>query len=223
MGPLVINTPHNPTGHHFTESELRWILETAEGRGIQVLVDEAYRGAEYRDEDRLPTAALLSEKAGVLGLLSKGYGLPGLRLAWLATRNPELREAVARAKDYTTICAPAPVEFLATLALRHSQVILGRNRKLLVENLASLRAFMEVHADALEFIPPKAGSICLPVLRRGDAEAFARRLREEAGILVAPGSLLGAAPNAFRMGFGRRSFPEGLERMDAWMRSQGAG
>ena len=218
---LVVNTPHNPTGHHFTREELEWILAAARERGIQVLVDEAYRGAEYREEDRLPSAAELCPEAGALGLLSTGYGLPGLRLSWLATRNGKLRDAVARAKDYTTICAPAPAEFLGALALRHSAAILGRNRRILVENLSLLETFMERHTDRFRFIPPRAGSVCLPLLEEGagwaSAGDFARALREEAGILVAPGSLLDAPPRAFRIGFGRRSFPEALARLEAWL------
>lgn len=225
---LVVNTPHNPTGHHFSVDELRWILEAAESRGVQVLVDEAYRGAEYRDEDRLPTAPELSETAGALGLLSKGYGLPGLRVAWLATRNRALMDRVAQVKDYTTICAPAPAEFLGALALRHSDRILSRSRRTLVTNLAALEAFMGRHADRFRWTPPRAGSVCLPLLRAGDAESFCARARAEAGVLLVPGPLFDGEPRAFRMGFGRRSFREGLAALEAWLargggRARGAG
>jgi aspartate/methionine/tyrosine aminotransferase len=218
---LVVNTPHNPTGHHFTRTELQWILDQAESRGIQVLVDEAYRGAEYRDEDRLPCAAELSEQAGALGLVSKGYGLPGLRLAWLATRNQGLRDAVARAKDYTTICAPAPVEYLSTVALRHSAKILADTRAILLENLSLLQAFMERHSDRFHWTAPRAGSVCLPRLRSGPAEAFCVRAREEAGVLLAPGALFDAPPESFRMGFGRRAFKAGLAAFDGWLGGRG--
>lgn len=214
---LVINTPHNPTGHHFTLDEFRWILETAERRGVQVLVDEAYRGAEYRDADRLPTVPELSDSAASLGLLSKGYGLPGLRLAWLATRNRDLAAAVARAKDYTTICAPAPAEFLGAIALRHSQQLLTRSRETLVTNLAALEGFMDRHREWFRWIAPRAGSVCLPLLHRGDAESFCARAKEGAGVLLAPGALFDGEARAFRMGFGRRGFRAGLEALEEWL------
>lgn len=214
---LVVNTPHNPTGYHFTLDELRAILGMAEERGIQVLVDEAYRGAEYRDEDRLPTAPELSESAAALGLLSKGYGLPGLRGAWLSCRNHDFLEAVARVKDYTSICSPAPAEFLSAIALRHSGAILARSRAILTANLALLDAFMERQRHRFRWIPPRAGSVCLPLLRNGGAEAFCRRAREEAGVLLAPGPLFDGADDAFRMGFGRRAFPRGLEVLERWL------
>ena len=214
---LVVNTPHNPTGWHFSEEELRTVLAMAEDRGVRVLVDEAYRGAEYRDEDRLPTAPELSPSAAALGVLSKGYGLPGLRTAWLATRDPELLEAVSRIKDYTTICAPAPAEYLATLALRHSASLLAGSRELLTANLAALGAFMERRSDRFRWIPPQAGSVCMPLLREGDAENFCARAREEAGVLLAPGPLFDGGPGTFRIGFGRRGFQAGLQALDAWL------
>ncbi|HSG48839.1 MAG TPA: aminotransferase class I/II-fold pyridoxal phosphate-dependent enzyme, partial [Longimicrobiales bacterium] len=220
---LVINTPHNPTGHHFTLDELRWILDAAESRGVQVLVDEAYRGAEHRAGDRLPSAPELSDTAGALGLLSKGYGLPGLRLAWLATRNRALMDAVAKVKDYTTICAPAPAEFLGTVALRHSDRILARSRELLTDNLAALEAFMGRHGDRFRWIPPRAGSVCLPLLQEGQAERFCARAREEAGVLLAPGPLFDGHPGAFRVGFGRRGFREGLAVLEGWLARGGGG
>jgi aspartate/methionine/tyrosine aminotransferase len=219
---LVVNTPHNPTGHHFTEAELRWIVEAAESRGIQVLVDEAYRGAEYRDGDRLPSAAELSERACALGLLSKGYGLPGLRVAWLATRNRGLYDAVARAKDYTTICAPAPAEYLAAVALRNSGRLLSRSRSILLENLSLLEAFMSRHGDRLRWTPPRAGSVCLPRLITGDSETLCSRARNEAAVLLAPGRLFDAPMESFRMGFGRRGFREGLAAFDAWLAAGGS-
>lgn len=220
---LAVNTPHNPTGYHFSREELGRLVDFAEAHGLILLVDEAYRGGEYRDEDRLPCAATLSPSVVSLGLVSKAWGLPGLRIAWLATRNPALREAVARVKDYTTICAPAPAEFLATLAVRHGDRLLGETRALLRENLALLDAFMERQRETFRWAPPGAGSVALARLVSRDAEEFCRRAREEAGVLVAPGPLFDGPPDAVRLGFGRRSFPKALSAFEAWLSSPGAG
>ena len=57
---------------------------------------------------RSPPACDEYELAVSLGSISKSYGLPGLRIGWIATRDRALREAVAVMKDYTTICASAP-------------------------------------------------------------------------------------------------------------------
>lgn len=214
---LVVNTPHNPTGYHFSLDELQRIIGLADERGIQLLVDEAYRGAEYGDGDVLPPASTLSDRAASLGLLSKAYGLPGLRTAWLSTRNRELMESVARAKDYTTICSPGPAEYLGEIALRHSEEILGRTRARLARNLPVLESFMSRHAETFDWIPPRAGSVCLPRLRSGDASGFCRRAREGAGVLLAPGPLFDASDSVFRIGFGREAFPEALAALEEWL------
>ena len=214
---VVINTPHNPTGHHFGLEELERVVAMCGSRGIQLFVDEAYRGTEHQPGGRLPSVTELSEDAAALGLLSKAYGLPGLRLGWLATRNDELRERAARVKDFTTICAPATAEFLGALALRHSDTLLERNRERLVRNRRALGHFMSRHSHRFAWEEPRAGSVCFPVLRQGTAEALCRRVREEAGVLLAPGTLFDSGEEAFRIGYGREAFGEGLAVFDQWL------
>ncbi len=83
---------------------------------------------EYKPENRLPAACEIYENGVSLGVMSKSFGLAGLRLGWVACRNRVILEKMAVFKDYTTICTAAPSEFLATLALRHREQILKRNR-----------------------------------------------------------------------------------------------
>lgn len=216
---LVVTTPHNPTGHHFDEATLRAILALAEARGVVVLVDEAYRGTEYDPSDRLPAAAALSERAISLGLVSKGLGLPGLRIGWLVTRDPELRAAIGVAKDYTSICSSAPSELLATVALRHRRTLLDETRALLAGNLADLRAFMDRNGERFDWVPPRAGPVTFPSLRSGDPDDFARRAREEAGVLVVPGTVFDRSSREIRIGFGRAGFARALGHFDRWLRA----
>lgn len=214
---LVVTTPHNPTGFHFDEAALRRILGMAEARGVVVLVDEAYRGTEYDPRDRLPSAATLSASAAALGVVSKGLGLPGLRVGWLVTRNEGLREAVARAKDYTSICASAPSELLAAIAVRNADVLLARTVERLRAHLALLGEVLARHADRFAWVPPRAGPVTFPTLLRDDPDELAGRLRSEAGVLVVPGTVFDAGSRQVRLGFGRAAFPRGLECMDRWL------
>lgn len=225
---LVVNTPHNPTGRHVDVPTLRAILQRAREAGVRVLVDEAYAGTEL-DGVRRPTAAELDPTAATLGLVSKGMGLPGLRIGWLLSRDHELLDAAARVKDHTTICAPAPAEYLATLALRHRDALLARTRRILERNRQRLASFMARHRDLFVEMPPEAGSICFPRTAPGaplTAVELCRRARDEAGVLLAPGVLFGAAPpdrvgppvaDAFRVGFGRESFSEALAAFERWL------
>ncbi len=228
---LVMNSPHNPTGWHADEPTLRAILDRAEARGVRVFCDEAYRGTEPGGTPT-PSAADLSESALALGLVSKGLGLPGLRTGWLVTRDAEARKRVAGYKDFTSICGSAPSEFLAALALRHADRILGETRRLLDRNLELLTAFMERRQDHFTWTAPAAGPVTFPRLRSPEvwagAETFCDRARFEAGVLLAPGALFGspedlfssrarAAATSVRIGFGRASFPRALAAFDDWL------
>jgi aspartate/methionine/tyrosine aminotransferase len=124
---------------------------------------------------------------------------------------------MAALKDYTTICNSAPSEFLAEVALRHGDALVARNLGLILRNLALFDAFLERHAQRFAWRRPKAGPIAFPRLLKGDSDAFCRDLVEEAGILLIPGSLFGVPGGHLRVGFGRADFPEGLERLEAFV------
>lgn len=214
---IVVNTPHNPTGYLMDPADYRALAGFAEERGLLLFSDEVYRHSEYTPEDRLPAACDLSENAVSLGVLSKTYGLPGLRIGWVATRNTAVYQRMAALKDYTTICNSAPSEFLAELALRQRERLVARNLEIIQSNLSRLDDFFARHASRFAWVRPKAGPIGFPCLLDTDVEAFCHSLVTQAGVLLLPGSLFDQAGNFFRIGFGRRNMPEALERLEAFL------
>src|SRR6266478_5853174 len=108
---------------------------------------------------RLPAACEAYEHGVSLGSMSKTYGLPGLRLGWLASRDPEIIRRCLEFKYYTTICSSAPSEFLTALALRHRQVLVQRNLEIVQRNLRLLHAFFEQRSHLFEWIKPNASPI----------------------------------------------------------------
>jgi aspartate/methionine/tyrosine aminotransferase len=215
---VVVNSPHNPTGYQMPLAMFREVIRMAEERGILLFSDEVYREAEYQEEDRLPAACDLSEACVSLGVMSKSYGLAGLRIGWLATRNARLLDAVAALKDYTTICCPAPSEFLAELALRYRQAILRRNLDLITGNLQVLDEFFARHPERFVWLRPLAGPVAFPRLIGAEVESFCNRLRERSGVLLLPGSVFGDKDNHFRIGFGRANLPEAVARLEEALR-----
>ena len=99
-------------------------MQLSEQHGFVVFSDEVYRGLELDRSEQLPAFADLNDRAVSLGVMSKAYGLAGLRIGWIATRNHQLFQELAAFKDYTTICNSAPSEFLATVALRTASRLL---------------------------------------------------------------------------------------------------
>ena len=116
---VCVNFPKNPDRRDArTDGPSPASSSCATRRGIRLFSDEVYRGLELDRATMLPQAAELSNTAISLNVMSKSYGLPGLRIGWLATRDRALLERLERRKHYTTIANSAPSEFLATSGAR---------------------------------------------------------------------------------------------------------
>jgi aspartate/methionine/tyrosine aminotransferase len=216
---IVINSPHNPTGSLIGQATQRAIIELARSHNCLLFSDEVYRGLEYSEQDRLPPACDLYERAVSLGVMSKAYGLAGLRIGWIATQDRDIYARVAACKDYLSICNSAPSEFLAGVALRHAETLLQRNRQIIRENLPLLNQFFARHSDVFAWQPPQAGPIAFPRLRLGQGiDAFCDDLVQKQGVLLLPGSAYSDHEQHFRIGFGRKNTPACLEQLEAYLR-----
>jgi aspartate/methionine/tyrosine aminotransferase len=206
---LYLNQPHNPTGTLMDRATFERVVELARSRALVIFSDEVYRELEHDPRDRLPAACDLDERAISLGSISKSYGLPGLRIGWLVTRDSALREAVLGVKDYTTICSSAPSEVLTAVALRNRDVLLERNLAIVERNLPLLDDFFERHAETFAWTRPTASPIGFPRVNGvGDVDQFCERLAGS-GVLLLPGSVYDQ-PAHVRIGFGRANMPEAL-------------
>jgi aspartate/methionine/tyrosine aminotransferase len=216
---LLINTPHNPTGYLMDRQSFDEIVRICQTHNIVLFSDEVFRESELDPANRLPAACDVSPTAVSLGVLSKSYGLPGLRVGWIATHDKRLLARMAAAKDYTTICNSGPNEFLGEIALRHRQQLASRTVALLNGNLALLDGFMTEHADTFSWVRPRGSPMAFPKLLRGDVDAFCERAVREAGVLLLPGTIYDHAHNHFRIGFGRENFAEALTAFKHWLRT----
>jgi len=209
---ILVNFPHNPTGFIPTEKEFARILAIAEEYGIYVISDEVYRGCELDGRSPLPYGADLYEKAISLGVLSKTYGLPGLRLGWIATRDAEIYRRLAVAKDYTTICNPGITEWLGEAAIEVADQLATRSRVRVEKNLPILDSFMRENVDHFEWVKPLGGTMAFPRAKKLDMHLFAKELREKHEVLLVTGECFSMDPSYFRVGLGRENFPEVFAR-----------
>lgn len=216
---LVMNFPNNPTGALLEIESFRWLAAECMKRGIHLFSDEVYRGVEQRREQRLPAAVDLDGSHVSLGVMSKAYGLAGLRIGWIACRDRAVVQTVAGLKHYTTICSSAPSEILAIGALRAGDRLLNRSRSIIAGNLARLDEFAASHRDHVRLIRPTAGTTALVAFPSRDMDSFCRILARERGVLLLPGSVFGLPPEFARIGLGRRRFDAGLGILGNCLRS----
>lgn len=214
---IVVNSPHNPTGAILAEEDVRRVYALAESVGATVMSDEAYRWLTIPGGEELPGPMFnLGPGAVSVGTLSKPFGLPGLRLGWIA--GPE--DLVARCwgmRDYVSLSPGKLNDALAILALKHRERIVERNGAIISANLAAANAWIAEHAGLLSWKPPRAGLLALLHYNLDiPSLALANKLAEEYSVMLAPGSAFGYEHH-LRIGIGQepRVFAAALERTSA--------
>lgn len=237
---IIINFPHNPTGSLITKEEQFALVNLAKQFDLWIFSDEVYRGLEIDEELTLPPISCVYSKGISLGGTSKVYGLAGLRVGWICCQDIEFLEAMGESKHYLSICNSAPSEVLTLIALRSKDVIIGRNKDIIKDNLKIMDVFMTKHADSLSWHRPKGG--CCGLVKINNLpptmtlDVMTTRLVNEFGVLILPGSQFPVSPKSsssssstetprdprdidfeyqinhhFRIGFGRKSFPVALQ------------
>jgi aspartate/methionine/tyrosine aminotransferase len=211
---IVICNPNNPTGARLSAADLDAIARVADRHGAWILSDEVYRGAEI-DGVETPSMWGRSPRAIITSGLSKAYGLPGLRIGWIAGP-PSLIATLWSYHDYVTIAPGALSDRLARIALqpqRRAQLF-ERTRGILRRNLPLIEAWLG-EAGGFTWIPPEAGAIIyVRYAHPINSTTLVTRLREEKSVLIVPGDHFGM-DGFLRLGFGEP--PEynkaGLDRL----------
>ncbi len=223
---VFVNFPHNPTGAVAPRDYWDQVIALLKPRGIILFSDEVYRGLEFDLHSApLPAACDLYENAVTLGVLSKSYGLAGLRLGWIATHRADIIAKLAGQKDYTTICNPILSETLAVMAIENRAKIFDRNLRIVRDNWARLEKVLQKHRGEIEWRAPRGGTMLFPRFKNKDARwlaEFYRCMREERGVFVVRGDNFDCDDRYFRLGIGRANFPEVLVALDAeWEKTLG--
>ncbi|HEX8836203.1 MAG TPA: aminotransferase class I/II-fold pyridoxal phosphate-dependent enzyme [Candidatus Acidoferrum sp.] len=214
---IYVNTPHNPTGLLMPASVFQQVTKLAARAGIILFCDEVYRELEHDPVNRLPAACEVYERAVSLGSMSKTYGLPGLRLGWLVSKDAEIVRRCLEFKYYTTICCSAPSEFLSALALRHREVLVERNREIVLRNLPLLDSFFRQRPNLFAWVKPNASPIGFVRYKpQRDVLSFCEEVVSNAGVLLLPGSVYDQ-PQHIRFGYGRKNMPEALAEFAAYL------
>lgn len=198
---IVLNNPSNPTGSTIPGPVLEKVVDFAKSRGIIVLCDEVYRPLFHSMPDGEPSPpSILSlgyDKVISTGSMSKAWALAGIRLGWMASRDKSIIEAVAEARDYTTISVSQLDDQIASYALSDEvrPGLMKRNLELAKTNLALLDAFVQEHKGICQWVRPTAGTTAFlqftPQKQQGepvDDVAFALDVLDKTKVMFLPGS-----------------------------------
>ncbi len=215
---IIINFPHNPTGVSLDLKTLEEIIALAKKSGAFLLSDEVYRFSTYSEDTVLPAAASLYEKAVSINCLSKSFGLPGLRIGWLASQDEDVVQKALEFKCYLSISNSGPSEILALMGLRAQKALTEKARGILRSNLSLLDRFFQKHHKLFAWKKPMAGTTAfVQLLPPIPVREFVEDLLYKEEVLLLPGPLLDYPGNFFRIGFGRKDFEQGLLRFEKYL------
>ncbi|MHA1331260.1 MAG: aminotransferase class I/II-fold pyridoxal phosphate-dependent enzyme, partial [Candidatus Hodarchaeales archaeon] len=208
---LVINFPHNPTGAQISSKTLNDIIEIASDNDLYIFSDEVYRFLEYSSSERLPAVCDLYSKGISLGVMSKAFGLAGLRIGWIGTHDSDVFTRMAQFKDFTTICNSTASEYLATIALENKESIINRNLSIIRTNIEVFSNLFDSYPEWFSWIKPRAGSVAYPKLNRDmSVDDFCSKLIKDKGVLLLPGSVFQDKSRHFRIGLGKKDITPGI-------------
>lgn len=214
---ICINNPNNPTGALMETSYLEQIVEIARSVDAYVLCDEVYRHLTQTD-DWCESIVDLYEKGISVSSMSKVFSLAGLRLGWIATHDKNVIKEVLSHRDYNLISCGMFDEAVASLALKHREALLDRNRRIVRENLELLTKWVEGEKH-VHFVKPQAGTTALlyydfPI----DSYSFCKEMYEKTGAFVTPGDCF-EETYSMRIGYAcdKEVLKNGLQAMSEFM------
>jgi aspartate/methionine/tyrosine aminotransferase len=215
---LFINYPHNPTGMRLERSKLDELVALARHHGIIIFADEVYRLLGAVEGEHEPPIAELYERGISLGVMSKAFGLAGLRVGWIATQSKEMLKKMEQVKHYASICNSAPSEVLSLIALRSRVSLLARNNKIVRDNMAILDEFFKNQQAKFSWVRPTGGCVGFVRYHGSDGvDRFCEELVAAEGVLLLPGRVYNDSQQHFRIGFGRKNMPDALTRLQKFV------
>ncbi|MGA8942483.1 MAG: pyridoxal phosphate-dependent aminotransferase [Thermoactinomyces sp.] len=201
---LILNSPSNPTGMLYTESELRAIGKVCVEHDILIVSDEIYEHLIYDpDEKHVSIASLgsdLYERTIIINGVSKTYSMTGWRIGY-AAGSEELIKAMNKISDHSTSNPTSIAQYAAIEALTGTQEPIAEMKKAFKER-------RDYVVDRLNQIPgfvcqKPAGAFYVFVNIRKALDAtggkyqspdeWAKALLEKELVAVVPGSGFGSA------------------------------
>ena len=218
---MVLATfPQNPTGFMPDMDYVEKLVALLRERNITLVSDEIYSGLPHEDARGVNKLADHYEHAVSMHGLSKTYGLPGLRVGWIVSRDRDVMAQVRKKRELFNCYIAPPVDFLAQLALRHESKILSRNAEMVQTNLDTAKRFFAQHDNLFRWRAPSAGVLSFPRwLGPGGTAALSQQLLEQVSLAFAPSYCFGAGDDHFRLSVSRRSFEAALGELDVFLKS----
>lgn len=201
----------------FTREELEGVARLCHEFDLVAITDEIYDRIIYEGRQHIPIASLpgMAERTITVGGFGKTYAITGWRLGYVCALEP-FASAVRTIHDFTTICAPVPLQAAAVVALN----LPGSYYEALTREFTARRALIMPALEALQFKThmPEGSYYAIADFSAwdfdGDDYAFARWMPAHLGVAVVPGSCFYGTPGLGKFTV-RFAFAKKLETLNA--------
>jgi aspartate aminotransferase len=191
---IILNSPCNPTGIVYPESQIKALAQVAAEKDVLVLTDEIYEQFSY--DQPAVSIAKYHEKVLVMRGFSKSYAMTGWRLAYVAApaSMKYLVDEMVKLQQYTFVCAPTPFQKAAVAALDFDvkDLVKGyiRKRDLLYSGLKG----------KFELTKPGGAFYAFVKAPKGSASEFVASAIKN-NVLIIPGNVFSEQDTHFRISF----------------------
>lgn len=216
---IVINAPHNPTGAILSQTQLDDILSLAQGFNCYLISDDVTQPLVHENEvatqasDAITLAhnLLNYEKTILVSVMSKSFGLAGIRLGWVVSNDHLLLEKLIAIKAYGSICTSLFDEWVAEFALSRAAELIEKNIAIIRKNRIAMKRFVIEHNGTFTWSAPSAGVLSLLKIKiQTPVEPWLAKLAKEENVLLLPSRLFGLEGSFVRLGLGQENFTDGL-------------
>lgn len=125
---VFINSPHNPTGRVFKPEEVSKVVEFANDSNAFIVSDEAYEDVIFDGNSHLSPGSIYEDTLSLYSM-SKSYAMSGLRLGYVHTNNPKIKERIKKMLRCTINGVNSITQYGAIAALNGPQQVVEDMRK----------------------------------------------------------------------------------------------
>ncbi|MCL4264462.1 MAG: pyridoxal phosphate-dependent aminotransferase [Anaerolineae bacterium] len=223
---LLLNTPHNPTGRVWDAAELQAITDIVLKHDLVLITDEIYDRILYDGRTHLSPGSLpaLRDRTITISGLGKTFAVTGWRLGYVVAPD-ELMQAIRPLHDFTSICAPTPLQAAGAAALNlppafyEATTAAYHERRALMMEILQSAGFRATLPQGAYYIMADYTALPVPQAQLPPME-FARWLTTEVGVAVVPGDSFYSLPG-FGAGSVRFAFPKKRQTLEEAARRLG--
>ena len=217
---IILNSPSNPTGACYTESDIKEIANIlAKHPHVHILSDDIYEHVTYEGFKFFTIAQIdnLKERVLTMNGVSKAYSMTGWRIGYAAGPK-DIIKAIAKIQSQSTTNPSSISQAAAVEALNGTQVFIKERatsfqerRDFVVKELNSIDGIECLNPDGAFYVFPS----CKGLMGKKDSNGnklktdtdFVQSLLENSGVAVVQGSAFGLE------GFFRISYATSMDNL----------